>query len=161
MYQLEVKAMLVESLFPRVNGWFVTVDMDAMERARGGKHPLGKLERVQAAEAQLRNKLAVTLGAHPKFGRADVVAEHPVLGTVVVEVEGESSRQREQAVYSALGQLVILMHDFEDTTSYAIAVPDTPEWERQVTKIPEAVAERLRLRLYLVSDSGVRELQAG
>lgn len=160
MYQLEVKAMLIENLFLRSNGWSVTVDVDAMERARGGRHPPGKLERVQAAEAQLRDKLSVTLGAHPRFGRADVVAEHPDLGTVVVEVEGESSRQREQAVYSALGQLVMVMRHIEDSTSYAIAVPDSPEWERQVAKIPAAVAERLRLHLYLVSESGVREVKA-
>jgi len=100
----------------------------------------------------------VTLGAHPKFGRADVVAEHPTHGTVVVEVEGESSRQREQAMYSALGQLVLLMHDLEDSTSYAIAVPDSPDWERQLAKVPSAVAQKLRLRLYLVSESGTREV---
>ncbi len=158
MYQLEVKTMLIASLFPRSKGWVVTVDIDAMERAKGGSHPPGKLQRVQAAEARLRNEPGVTLGAHRKFGRADVVAEHPKLGTVVVEVEGASSRQREQAVYSALGQLVMLMRDFEDSTSYAIAVPDSPEWERQVAKIPAAVAEQLRLHLYLVSESGVREL---
>ena len=112
MYQLEVKATLIASLFQKSDGWSVTADIDAMERAKGGRHPPDKLKRVQAADVQL-SKLDVTLGSHPKFGRADVVAEHPHLGTVVVEVEGESSRQREQAVYSALGQLVTLMRDFE------------------------------------------------
>ena len=142
MYQIEVKAKLIASLFPKSKGWVVTVDIDAMERAKGGNQRPGKLQRVQAAEARLRDELGVTMGAHPRFGRADVVAEHPNLGTVVTEVEGLSSRQREQAMYSALGQLVILMRDFQDSTSYAIAVPDSPEWERQVAKIPAAVAER-------------------
>lgn len=157
MYQLEIKAKLAASMFPRSAGWSVTMDVDAMERAHGGSHSLGKRERVRAAEARVK-ELGVTLGAHPKFGRADVVAEHPTHGTVVVEVEGESSRQREQAMYSALGQLVLLMHDLEDSTSYAIAVPDSPDWERQLAKVPSAVAQKLRLRLYLVSESGTREV---
>jgi hypothetical protein len=159
LYQLEIKAKLAASLFPRSAGWSVTMDVDAMERAHGGTHPPGKRERVQAAEARVR-ELGVMFGAHPRFGRADVVAEHPSQGTVVVEVEGESSRQREQAMYSALGQLVLLMHDLEDSTSYAIAVPDSKDWERQLAKVPGAVARRLRLRLYLVSESGAREVAA-
>lgn len=99
----------------------------------------------------------MTIGAHPRFGRADVVAEHPAEGTVVVEVEGESSRQKEQALYSALGQAVLLMKDFDEQVRYAVAVPNSPEWERQVEKVPAAVAARLKLRLYLVSESGVKE----
>ena len=39
------------------------------------------------------------------------VAEHPVHGMWLVEVEGTSSRQGEQTVYSALGHLVLLMQD--------------------------------------------------
>lgn len=159
MYQLEVKAVLVASLFPQSEGWDVTVDVDAMEQARGGTHPEDKLQRVQAAETRLREELAVTIGAHDKFGRADVVAEHTERGTVIVEVEGESSRQREQALYSALGQLVLLMEDFDDSIRYAIAVPDSPQWEHQLEKIPLAAREQLRLQLFLVSQSGVREVR--
>lgn len=146
-------------MFPRSGGWSVTMDVDAMERAKGGQHPTGKRERVQEAEAQAR-ALGVTIGAHPTFGRADLVAEHPELGTVVVEVEGDSSRQREQAMYSALGQLLVQMRNFDDATSYALAVPDSPVWERQLMKIPAAVAARLRVRLYLVSEAGTREVVA-
>jgi hypothetical protein len=157
LYQLEVKAILAASLYPSSEGWSVTIDIDAMERARGGSHPPDKLSRVEAAEARL-NEVGATLAAHPKFGRADVVAEHPDLGTVVVEVEGDSSRQREQAMYSALGQLLLLMQDFEASTSYAIAVPDSVDWERQLAKVPVAVTKRLPLRLYLVSEHGVRDV---
>lgn len=63
-------------------------------------------------------------------------------------------------MYSALGQLLVQMRNFDDATSYAIAVPDSPVWERQLMKIPAAVAARLRVRLYLVSEAGTREVVA-
>jgi hypothetical protein len=44
MYQLEVKALLVEKMFPRADGWTVTVDVDAMERG-GGDQPDDKRAR--------------------------------------------------------------------------------------------------------------------
>jgi len=121
MYQLEVKATLVEQHFPVSEGWSVTVDVDAMERARGGTHPAGKRARVDTAYERLR-QLGVTLGKkHPIYGRADIVAEHATRGTVVIEVEGNAARQREQAMYAAIGQLLVSMkHDRENVT-YAIA----------------------------------------
>lgn len=157
MYQLEVKAALVAHRFPRSEGWSVTVDIDAMERARGGTHAAGKQERAALAESQLRESGA-TIGAHPTFGRADVVAEHATLGTVIVEVEGESTRQREQAVYSALGQALLNMRSFDGSTSYAIAVPHREDWVRQLRKVPRSVARRLNLKLLAVSPSGVEEV---
>ena len=156
VYQLEVKASLARHLFPADRGWRVTVDIDAMERARGGTHSPGKAERAAAAEAELR-ALGALIGAHPEFGRADLVAEHPTEGTVVVEVEGQSSRQREQAVYSALGQALLSMRRFDGRISYAIAVPDEEAWRRQVAKIPIEVRRRLNLRALLVSSSGVKD----
>lgn len=157
MYQLEVKASLVAAAFAPSDGWTVTVDIDAMERCHGGIHPVGKRERAAAAEARLK-ALGVSIGKHPVFGRADVVARHPSHGTVVVEVEGTSSRQREQAMYSALGQTVLMMRESDASLAYALAVPDEPQWERHLRKIPLHVTQLLRLRLYLVSDDGVREL---
>lgn len=159
MYQLEVKASLVAALFPPSEGWRVHVDIDAMERCNGGNHPAGKRERAVVAEARLKS-LGVFIGKHPEFGRADVVATHPMHGTVVVEVEGTSSRQREQAMYSALGQTVLMMRETGQALVYALAVPDEPEWERQLRKIPEHVTGLLRLRLYLVSGVGVRQLNS-
>jgi len=158
MYQLEVKASLIAAAFPPSKGWTVRVDIDSMERCNGGTHPAGKPERVAAGEERLR-ALGVVVGSHPQFGRADVVASHPVHGTVVVEVEGTSSRQREQAMYSALGQSVLIMRPHERHLSYALAVPDDAHWERQLRKIPTHLRERLQLRLYLVSAAGVRECE--
>lgn len=155
MYQLEVKRWLVAHRFNPKDGWVVTVDVDAMERARGGQHPEGKKERVQVAEAELVD-LGATIGAHTEFGRTDIVAEHPAHGVYLVEVEGTSSKQSEQAMYSALGQAALLMHG--PGQNYVLAVPDEPKWERQVLKIPEYALGQLSLRCVLVSRDGVREL---
>lgn len=154
MYQLEVKRWLVEHRFHPREGWDVTVDVDAMERARGGKHPDNKKALVQVAETALI-ELGATIGAHPMFGRADVVAEHPEKGVYLVEVEGTSSRQSEQAMYSALGQSVLLMRGGAE--KYMLAVPDDPKWERQVGKIPGFALEQLGLQCVLVSEGGIRE----
>ena len=74
-----------------------------------------------------------------------------------MEVEGESKRQKEQALYSALGQIVLQMKAHCDIR-YGLAVPDTPAWERQMGKIPGYICDRLSLTLWLVSATGVREL---
>jgi hypothetical protein len=158
MYQLEVKAGLVDSRFRPSNGWNVTVDVDAMERCRGGTHPADKRTRAEAAEARLR-ALGVAIAAHSTYGRADLVATHPSLGTFVVEVEGESSRQREQAMYSALGQTLVSMHTVDPTVTFALVVPDTEAWERQLRKVPSRVLGALNLQLFLVSMSGARTLE--
>ena len=157
MYQLEVKRYLVEHRFPPADGWEVTIDLDAMERARGGQHPPDKQERARRAEDWLV-AAGVRIGAHPDFGRADLVAAKPRVATVVVEVEGDSSRRKEQALYSALGQTVLLMRADGDTR-YGLAVPDTPSWARQLAKIPAYVADQLSLTLLLVGETGVRELK--
>ena len=156
MYQLEVKRYLVEHRFPPTDGWEVTVDVDAMERAKGGCHPPDKQERTRRAEDWLEGE-GVRIGAHSHFGRADLVDSKPEAATVVVEVEGYSSRQKEQALYSALGQAVLLMKTDGDIR-YGLAVPDTPAWERQLAKIPTYIRERLSLSLWLVGETGVREL---
>ena len=49
MYQLEVKASLVQLAFNPGNGWRVTVHVDPMERARAGLHPADKAKRAQEA----------------------------------------------------------------------------------------------------------------
>jgi hypothetical protein len=76
VYQLEVKRWLVAYRFPPTEGWRVHVDIDAMERAKGGQHKPGKAERARTAESALLS-MGATIGAHPEFGRADIVAEHP------------------------------------------------------------------------------------
>jgi hypothetical protein len=159
VYQLEVKASLVAAQFPPASNWTVCVDIDSMERCRGGKHPVGKKRRARAAERRLK-ALGARIQKHPVYGRADIVAEHPRLGTVVVEVEGSSARQREQALYSALGQIVLSMRTRSKHVRYALAVPDQPEWRRQLCKVPPHIASRLRLELLLVSEDGVRVFDA-
>lgn len=153
MYQLEVKRWLVAYRFNPVDGWKVHVDVDAMERGNGGQHPDGKAERAAAAEAELR-AIGAVIGAHPIYGRADIVATHPEHGCYVVEVEGHSSRQKEQAVYSALGQLVLLADGRDHFL--LLATPDEPAWEKQLLKIPQHVRDKLNLDCMVVSRSAVR-----
>lgn len=124
-----------------------------MERAKGGQHKAGKIERAGVAEVALLS-MGVTIGAHPEFGRADIVAEHQKKGLFVVEVEGDSSRQKEQAVYSALGQLVLQMQGVKH--SFVLAVPDEALWEKQLLKIPQYARATLGLSCVLVSEQGVR-----
>lgn len=154
MYQLEVKRWLVADRFPPSEGWTVHADIDAMERANGGQHRPDKAERARIAEAALI-EMGVKIGSHPVFGRADIVAEHPVKGLFIVEVEGNSSRQKEQALYSALGQLVLQMDGSPHT--FMLAVPDEPAWERQFLKIPPHARSLLKLTCVLVSENGVRQ----
>ena len=153
MYQIEVKRWLVHFRFPPADGWKVTVDIDSMERANGGTHTEGKAKRAQEAETALR-ALGAKIGKHHKFGRADIVAEHDIHGLWTVEVEGQSSRQKEQAMYSALGQLVLQMRG--DQFHSAVAVPDDPTWERQLIKVPGHARKLLGLSCILVSSSGCR-----
>ncbi|MDD5712924.1 MAG: hypothetical protein PHY31_09255 [Smithellaceae bacterium] len=157
MYQLEIKHWLVAYRFPPSEGWKVHVDIDAMERANGGKQKPDKAVRAKAAEQALV-ALGALIGAHPKYGRADIVAEHPTFGTYIVEVEGSSSRQRDQAVYSALGQLVTQMHG--DDCCFLLAVPDNESWKRQLRKIPSHAKASLGLKCLLVSRDGVTEYEA-
>ncbi|MCH8877105.1 MAG: hypothetical protein IIA89_09850 [Chloroflexi bacterium] len=155
MYQIEVKAILVESLFNPKDGWTVIVDLDAMEMAKGGTHPEGKAE-VAAKAKQRLEKLGARIGADEEFGRADLVARHASQGTYVVEVEGDTSRQREQAMYSTLGQILLMIEGPSPATHYAIALPDHPKWEHQASKIPAYVQEQLQLEVLLASEGGVR-----
>ncbi|MBJ6799715.1 hypothetical protein [Geomonas propionica] len=154
MYQLEVKRWLVTHRFHPRDGWQVHVDIDAMERAKGGQHKSDKAEIAAEAEAELR-AIGAVIGAHPVYGRADVVATHPAFGTFVIEVEGDSTRQKEQAVYSALGQLVLQADG--KPHQLMLAIPDEPAWEGQIQKIPPYVRKLLQLSCVLVSEDAVRE----
>jgi len=97
----------------------------------------------------------VKIAAHPLYGRADLVARKEGIGTFVAEVEGDSSKQREQAMYSALGQIVLSMSDPSPDITYALAVPDAEKWAVQLRKVPCRIRELLRLQLWLVSKAGV------
>ncbi len=134
--------------------------VDPMEKGMGGKHPPGKVERVNAALRELQ-ELGVVIGTHKQFGRVDVVAEHERGDLRLIEVEGESSKQKEQALYSALGQLLLSMKLWSDGVGYGIAVPDTREWVRQVQKIPTDLTKRIHLWRYLVGPNSVSIVEPG
>lgn len=157
MYQLEVKRWLVFHKFAVADGWDVTIDIDSMERGEKGQHPPDKRQIAAECEAWLRTQ-GVKIVAHPLYGRADLVAAKEGVGTLVVEIEGDSSRQKEQAMYSALGQVVLSMGDPSSQITYALAVPDSEQWERQLKKVPNRIGELLRLQLWLVSETGVRSM---
>jgi len=155
MYQLEGKRWLVAHRFPAAEGWNVTVDIDAMERGVAGQHPPEKKAIAVECETWLRNQ-GVKIVPHPLYGRADLVATKEGHGIFVIEVEGDSSRQKEQAMYSALGQIVLSMGDPSPSIRYGLAVPDTAQWKTQLNKIPDRVRNLLKLDLLLVSETGVR-----
>ena len=160
MYQLEVKRRLVEGCFHPANGWTVTVDVDSMERGKGGQHRPDKSERAATAAAELQ-KLGATLGPHRLFGRVDVVAEHQKHGTRLIEAEGDSSKQKEQAMYMALGQLLLSMKLEGSGVRYGLAVPDSPEWIRQLRKLPPSITRKLSLDLYAVGENTVQIFEGG
>ncbi len=155
MYQIEVKRWLIAHCFSPIDGWQVRVDIDAMERARGGQHKPDKKARAKAAENALV-EIGVSIGPNREHGRADIFARHPQHGNYIIEVEGASSRQKEQAVYSALGQLVMQMDG--GRYSFVLAVPDDESWENQLRKIPVHVKKTLSLSCFLVSEHGIRKI---
>ncbi len=157
MYQLEVRRWLVVYRFPPAAGWRVYVDVDAMERATGGAHPPDKPERTRMAEEALC-EMSAKVDLHPKSGRVDLVAERPDRGVYLVEVEVDSARQKEQAVYRALGQ--ILMRIDGRDKRYAVAVPGEPDSIAQVKKVPAFCREALGLSLLAVTPEGVEDVQA-
>src|SRR5438034_5042037 len=160
LYQLEVKLGLARFPFQKAAGWRVTVHVDPMELGSGGKQSRGKAKRATEALHQLRS-LGVTIGSHKLFGPVDVVAEHDRGALRLVEVEGESGRQREQALYSSLGQLLLSMKIWGDDIAYGIAVPDTREWWRQLEKIPLELTKRLHLWRYSVGVNSCTSIEPG
>jgi len=148
IYQVEVKLCVVRMAFPPSGGWRVTLDVDPMECGRGGCHPAGKSERALAALEALR-LLGATIEEHDIYGRVDIVADHPDHGRRLIEVEGDSSRQPEQAMYSALGQVLLRWNGWNEQLRYGLAVPDARPSRRQVAKLPLAVRRALGIELYL------------
>ena len=130
------------------------VDLDGL--GKGGNQPAEKQARAAACVTWFQEH-GVKVMKDREFGRRDIVARHHQHGTVLVEAEGKSSRQPEQALYWALGQAVLQMVGTTDLT-FAIAAPDNEVWEKQLLKVPRTVRDLLKLRLYLASPKGVREV---
>ncbi|RZB30099.1 MAG: hypothetical protein SRB1_02379 [Desulfobacteraceae bacterium Eth-SRB1] len=157
MYQLEVKKYLIENMFHPKNGWNVLVDIDAMEKGKGNQQKPEKIERAKIAEKGIIG-LGAKIGTHPIYGRVDVVASHPKYGVYIIEAEGKSSKQKDLAIYSALGQVIRQMERNESNLTFAIAVPDQKKWEFQISKIPNRVKDILKMECFLVSEHGVRRI---
>lgn len=160
LYQLEVKLALVRLSFPPAGGWKVHVAVDPMELGKGPQHKPDKAERAAIALSGLRD-LGAQIDPHPLFGPVDVVADHQEHGLRLIEVEGQSSRQQEQALYSALGQIVLSMKFEAKHVRFGLAVPSTPQWIRQARKIPTNITKLLTLDLYLVDGNSVTCVWAG
>jgi hypothetical protein len=154
MNQIEVKYHIIEKLFLPSVGWSVTVDLDPMEMGKGKQNPDGKRALAQTYRRLLEN-IGVHIGADERFGRADIVARHPEKGCFIIECEGDTRKQKEQAMYSALGQTLLMMSTQDAGIHYALAVPNSDEWRKQLSKIPKTVCRKLHLKLYLVSDAKI------
>jgi hypothetical protein len=157
VYQLEVKKWLEFHKFRTESGWEVTIDIDAMERGQGAQQAPDRRGVASQCESWLRER-GVRIVAHPVYGSAELVSVRPGSGTFVIEAEADSSKQKEQAMYSALGQLVLSMHDPLPDITHELAVPGDEKWAIQLRKAPEAIRQLLRLQLWLVSEEGVRSL---
>jgi hypothetical protein len=153
MYQVEVKLRLAESFFRPASGWTVNVHLNPMELARGGRHQPGKAERTASAEQSLRD-LGVRIGTHEQYGRIDFAADQASSHRHLIEVEGDSSRSKHEAIYLCLGQLVMAMKSWGQWDHYGIAVPGTSGWLRQLARLPKEVRERLSIDLYVVAPLG-------
>jgi hypothetical protein len=157
MYQIEVKRHLIEKRFPPSEGWKVTIDIDAMEMGLGDQNPPEK-QAIVNKQLEWMEKQGVTIAPHPEYGCVDIVAEHSEYGRFLVEAEGDTRRQKVQAIYSVLGQVIIMMEERQQRITYGLAVPDEMAWINQISKIPKHVCDLLNLRLYLVSKDGVKEV---
>jgi hypothetical protein len=56
----------------------------------------------------------------------------------------------------SLAESSLSMHDASPEIAYALAMPDGEKWAAQLRKVPDRIRKLLRLRLWLVSEAGVR-----
>lgn len=73
-------------------------------------------------------------------------------------MQNRSSKQKEQAMYSAIGQTILMMENPSKDITHALAVPDAPEWKCQLAKIPRRIKDILNLQCLMVSESGVEKV---
>lgn len=152
IYQVEVKRHLAAYL--KAKGYEVGVHLDPMEICRGGNHPPGKLEKAEECLEWFGNH-GVVCAVDRDYGKADLVARHETMSTLVVEVEGKGSKPKSQALYSALGQLLLRKYGEYPRASFALAVPDDRQWINQLARMPASLCEEQCLALYLVSSDRV------
>lgn len=154
MHQIAVKRHLIEQRFHPNSGWQVTVDLDVMELGKGVQNAEEKRRTAEHHRKWMQDN-GVTVHIHKTGRRTDILASHHIHGIYVIECEGDTSKQREQALYSALGQILLQMDDL--TRRFAIAFPDSEAWTKQVLKLPKAVRDALRLTVFMVATNHVKE----
>jgi hypothetical protein len=79
----------------------------------------------------------------------------------LVEVEGESGRQREQALYSSLAPLLLSMKFWNDQVTYGLGVPDTRGWWDQLQKVPLGITNPTTARRYSVWSNPCTSIEPG
>lgn len=157
MYQIELKRALVQHLFSPEEGWNVVVHLDPMELAQGGAHPPGKAEIAQGCVEWFREK-GVRMAIDAEYGKADLVARHSDQGIFIIEVEGESSKLRTQAFYSALGQSLVRKYGEMSHAKYGLAVPNSNKWRDLIKRMPQSLFRKLEIEVFLVSFDKVEKL---
>ena len=158
MHQIQVKQFLIAKKFPPTEGWSVSVHLDGMELGRGFQNPVGKRSVAEKCRRWFERN-GVRTGPNREYNNLDIVAVHKSAGTHLIEVEGDTRRQPEQAIYCALGQLICKTPEDGSNSILGIAVPNSPKWEELLQRIPRSVRDRLKLKAYLVDDNGnVRQL---
>lgn len=155
MDQIEVKQKLAELRFPPAGGWRLSVHLDGMERCSGENHPVRRREAANRCIGWFDTN-GVMIRGDEQLGKADFVARHDNGDFYLIEVEGDSSRQPDQAMYSALGQLLIRRYLAPDAR-IGIAVPDSEKWRRQLGRLPAKLLEDLGLHLFFVGEDSVQE----
>ncbi len=85
-------------------------------------------------------------------GHVDLVCDHPTTRERwIIEAKGETSDVGLD-FRTGLGQLIQAMD--EDAAKYGMAIPDTPKFRFQLSKVPTRVRQVLGLHWVLVAESG-------
>lgn len=153
MYQIEVKYRLIKEKFNPEDGWSVEVAIDSMELGKGRFNSDDKRKTAQIYYEKIE-KMGCLIKENDHY--LDIVATHKNGQKIIIEVEGDSSKQRSTSLYSALGQVLIKSENKNDIL--ALAFPLNDNWAKQIQKIPNLTKKRNNLKIYLVNDNSVVEL---
>lgn len=149
-YQIEIKKYLVNHKRKHKLWKDIIVDIDAEEVGKDDS-----LKKSQSDECVLHLNAFKGVNEY----RTDIKATDILTKkNYYIEVEGFSSKQQEQAFYSALSQIILRMKNKSDNI-YGIAVPNTESWIKQVSKISKYIRSILNIHLFLVDKKDVIEVQ--
>ncbi len=137
------------------DGWAVVVNFDVQERGKGNRPSLEK----QATYAAVQDALlsdGATIGRDRDYATADLVARHARKRELwIVEVEGHSTGQPGDKVYSAVGQLLTRMRAGSGA-KYGLAVH--AELRTTALKIPTQVRKLLDITIFVVAADRIEEI---